>query len=59
MRIFLSVDMEGIAGVTDWRHVMHRDPEYGKARERMVADVNAVIEASGVLGSLPVLLRHV
>jgi D-amino peptidase len=57
MKVFLSVDMEGITGVTDWRHVMHKDPEYGEARERMIADVNAVIDAAIEAGATDVLVN--
>jgi len=57
MKVFLSVDMEGITGVTDWRHVMYKDPEYGEARERMIADVNAVIEAAFEAGATDVLVN--
>ena len=41
IKIFISVDMEGISGIVDWSQV-GRDPvEYEKGRSLMVGDVNA------------------
>jgi len=34
MKVFISVDMEGITGVATWSHVMRKQPEYQEARER-------------------------
>lgn len=46
MKVFISVDMEGITGVATWSHVMRKQPEYQEARERMIADTNAAIEGA-------------
>lgn len=44
LRVFISVDMEGISGIVDWSQV-GRDPvEYSKGRSLMAGDVNAAIE---------------
>lgn len=48
LRIFISVDMEGISGIVDWRQAGQLDPaEYERGRALMVGDANAAIE--GVL----------
>jgi len=51
MKLFLSVDMEGITGMASWQQVMRKDPEYAEARERMIADTNAVIDAAFEVGA--------
>jgi len=45
MKVFISVDMEGITGIADWRSVMCKEADYAEGRERMAGDVNAAIEA--------------
>lgn len=49
MRVYISVDMEGISGIVDWSQVdvRRRPQEYKACRRMMVADLNAAIE--GVL----------
>lgn len=43
LKIFISVDMEGIWGVVHGNQVSSDSPEYAAARRWMVEDVNAVI----------------
>lgn len=47
MKVFISVDMEGISGIVDTHETLSDHAEYPKARAAMAADVNAAIE--GVL----------
>jgi D-amino peptidase len=52
MKLFISVDMEGIACVTHGDHVKMEGPAYEAARRWMTAETNAAIEGamdSGVL----------
>ncbi|MBT4501907.1 MAG: M55 family metallopeptidase [Gemmatimonadetes bacterium] len=44
MKIHIAADMEGISGVVSWEHVGSSNPEYGRFRKLMTADVNAAIE---------------
>ena len=45
MRIFIMVDMEGISGVVDFnKQATPGGPDYQKAREYLMSDVNAAIE---------------
>ncbi len=43
MKVFISADMEGTAGVTDWDQVMSDRPDYGRFRRLMTEEVNAAI----------------
>lgn len=43
MRIFLSVDMEGVSGVTRWQDVITTGQDYQRARAWMTGDVNAAV----------------
>lgn len=47
MKVFISVDMEGISGIVDVNQTNRDHPEYKKGRALMAADVNAAID--GVL----------
>jgi len=47
MKVFISVDMEGISGIVDTNETLSDHSEYKKARAAMAEDVNAAIE--GVL----------
>ena len=46
MKIFISVDMEGITGVVHSDQVRPEKEEYKQARELMVGDANAAIEGA-------------
>src|SRR5437868_6990708 len=41
VKVFISVDMEGISGVTRWQDVVASGQDYQRARSWMTADVNA------------------
>jgi D-amino peptidase len=43
MKVFISADMEGTAGVTDWEQVMAKHPEYARFRRLMTEEVNAAV----------------
>ncbi len=47
LKVFISVDMEGISGIVDTTMTSRTQPDYEKGRQLMVKDVNACIE--GVL----------
>jgi D-amino peptidase len=46
MRVFVSVDMEGIAGVVHGDQTDPRDSEYARFRELMLGECNAAIEGA-------------
>src|SRR5262249_6270566 len=43
MKVFISADMEGTAGVTDWDQVLPQHPAYARFRRLMTEEVNAAI----------------
>jgi D-amino peptidase len=43
MKVFISADMEGTAGVTDWDQVLPQHPDYARFRRLMTEEVNAAI----------------
>ena len=43
MKIFLSTDMEGTAGVVDWDQCVGDSPEAAAGRKLLLAEVNAAI----------------
>ena len=51
MRIFISVDMEGVSGVTRWADVVTSGQDYQRARSWMTGDVNAAIEGARAAGA--------
>lgn len=51
MRIYISADMEGIAGVTAINHLIPGEFEYDRAREWMTGEVNAACEAALAAGA--------
>ena len=46
MKIFISADIEGITGVTDWTETELGQAEYAAAREQMTAEVVAACEGA-------------
>ena len=46
MNVFISVDMEGITGVTCWDDVDHNKPSYERFRKVMTTEVNAATEGA-------------
>ncbi|MBN1313831.1 MAG: M55 family metallopeptidase [Anaerolineales bacterium] len=55
MRVFISVDMEGITGVTCWDDTDKEKPSYERFRKMMTAEVNAAIEGA-LLGKAKTIL---
>jgi D-amino peptidase len=51
MRIFISVDMEGVSGVTRWEDVIKSGQDYQRARSWMTGDVNAAVEGARAAGA--------
>ena len=55
MKVYISVDMEGISGVAAGRQL--RDAEYGRFRKIMTQDVNAAIEGACLGGADDILVN--
>jgi len=56
MRIYLSVDMEGITGVAVAKHVQPGEKDYDRFRRLMTADANAAIEGALSAGASEVVV---
>jgi D-amino peptidase len=46
MKIFISVDLEGISGLVSWDQMTGNSPEYAKAVDLMLKEVNAAVEGA-------------
>lgn len=57
MRILISVDMEGISGVSRWEHVQSAQPEYAIYRRIMTEDVNAAVRGAFAGGADEVIVH--
>ncbi|MGN6485593.1 MAG: M55 family metallopeptidase [Thermomicrobiales bacterium] len=51
MKVFVSVDIEGISGVVHADMMMPGQPEYARGRALMIADANAAIEGAVQAGA--------
>ncbi len=57
MRVYVSVDMEGIAGVSHPKPTGRTDNEYPAAAELMTAEANAAIEGALAAGATEILVN--
>jgi len=57
LRVFISVDMEGIWGVVHADQTSPGTPEYGSARKWMAQDVNAAIQGAFFAGATEVVVN--
>jgi len=57
MRVYISVDMEGIAGVSHHRPTNRSDSEYPAAADLMVGEANAAIAGAVAAGATDVLVN--
>lgn len=56
LKVFVSVDMEGISGIVDGSMTGRDQPDYQKGRALMVGDVNAAIEGVLALGEAEIVV---
>jgi len=57
MRVYISVDMEGIAGVVHWADTRLEGVEYERARHWMTGEANAAIEGALAAGASEVVVN--
>jgi D-amino peptidase len=57
MKIYISSDMEGTAGVVDWTQCLHGNPEYGYYRDLLQNEINASIEGALAAGATEFLVN--
>jgi D-amino peptidase len=66
VKVFISVDMEGVAGIVDWAQCLAAPPtvppnatgdDYALGRELLVGEVNAAIEGALAAGATDILVN--
>lgn len=57
MKVFISVDMEGISGVVNWKQTEHGKEDYERFRKLMTQEANAAIEGAFEAGAREVLVN--
>jgi D-amino peptidase len=57
MKVFLSSDMEGTAGVVDWDQCVGDGPEAAAGRRLLLAEVNAAIEGAVAGGATEIVVN--
>src|ERR1700759_187912 len=57
LKVFLSSDMEGTAGVVDWDQCIGDGPEAAAGRRLLLAEVNAAIEGALAAGATEVVVN--
>ncbi len=57
LKVFISVDMEGIAGVIHWEDVSRSGKDYSLFRRLMTQETNAAIEGALEAGATEILVR--
>jgi D-amino peptidase len=57
MKVFLSSDMEGTAGVVDWEQCVGGGPEAAAGRTLLLAEVNAAIEGAVAGGATEIVVN--
>jgi D-amino peptidase len=58
MKVFISVDMEGISGLVRWMDVSPRGIDFQAARSLMTQDANAAIEGAFEAGATDVIVEE-
>ncbi len=57
MKVYISADMEGVAGVTDWSETDKTHADYGEFREQMTAEVAAACEGALNAGATEIVVK--
>lgn len=57
MKVFLSADIEGTAGIADWSEANPGHPDYAEFRELMTAEVVAACEGARAAGAEQVIIK--
>ena len=57
LKVFISVDMEGVTGVANWEDVSRDGKDYDLFRNIMTMEVNAAIEGAAAAGATQIWVR--
>ncbi len=58
MKVFISVDMEGVCGLVRWADVATRGIDFGRNRALMTADANAAVDGAFAAGASEVIVEE-
>lgn len=58
MKVFISVDMEGVSGLVRWQDVITKGIDFQRNRSLMTADTNAAIEGAYSAGATQVIVEE-
>ena len=56
LKLYITVDMEGIAGVVNYEHTSEKGREHERARRLMTGEVNAAIDAALEMGATEIVV---
>jgi len=57
VKVYVSVDMEGVAGIVDWAQCLAGGEDYALGRELLLAEVNAAIDGALAAGAAEILVN--
>ncbi len=57
MKVFVSVDLEGVAGIVDWAQCTRSGEDYALGRKLALGEVNAAIEGALAAGATEILVN--
>jgi D-amino peptidase len=57
LKVFISVDMDGVCGLINWDETAQGGPDYGMFRTLMTQEANAAIEGAVAAGATEILVR--
>lgn len=57
MKIYLSADIEGTAGIIDWKEADHEQPQFAYFQQQMTREVAAACEGAIAAGATDVLVK--
>ena len=57
MKVYISVDMEGVAGISDWEQCIAGGDDYALGRDLVLGEVNAAIDGALEAGATEILVN--
>ena len=57
MKVYISVDMEGVAGISDWEQCLAGGDDYQLGRDLVLGEVNAAIDGAREAGATEILVN--
>ena len=57
MKVFLSVDIEGVAGISHWDEATKSHADYGRFQQQMIAEAVAACEGALAAGATVITVK--